>query len=303
MMKEEVNVGKIAGWIFGVALFLFILVGVFQFFYQVNAGERGVLLTFGKPADVAIGEGLHTKIPYVQSVMMMNVQTLKYETEASAASKDLQIVSTKIAVNYKLVPESVPIIFKNVGLDYSNKIIQPSVQEVVKAATAKFTAEQLITDRESVKIEIQNALKDRLFTYNINVEQISITNFDFSTGFNAAIEAKAVAVQDALAQKNKLAQVEYEAQQVVAAANGQRDKSIAEATGEAESIRLVAIANAEAVRIQGEGQAAAIKAMNEQLLTSDRYIELQKAQRWDGALPNYMLGSNTLPLINIPTTN
>jgi regulator of protease activity HflC (stomatin/prohibitin superfamily) len=297
---EEVTASKIGGWIFGIAIFLFIIIGVFQFFYQVDAGERGVLLTFGKPSDVAITEGLHTKIPYVQSVVKMDVKTQKYETDASAASKDLQTVHTKIAVNFKIVPESVPALYKGIGVDYQSRVIQPSVQEVVKSATAQYTAEELITKREEVKSEIKTKLHERLVTYFINVEDISITNFDFSASFNSAIETKVTIEQEALAQKNKLAQVEYEAQQVVAAANGQRDSAIAQATGEAESIRLKAIANAEAVKITGEAQAYAIEAMNKQLAVSPAYIELKKAERWQGDVPQYVMGNSVLPIINIP---
>jgi regulator of protease activity HflC (stomatin/prohibitin superfamily) len=311
MKMEDVNVGKIAAWLIGIAVFIFVLTGVFGFFYQVNAGERGVLLTFGKPEMQSIGEGLHTKIPFVQSVMIMDVKTQKYETDASAASQDLQTVSTKIAVNFKLMPESVPALYKGIGVDYQNRVIQPSVQEVVKAATAKYTAEQLITKREDVKSEIKAKLKERLVTYFIDVEEISITNFDFSPSFNAVIEQKVTQEQSSLVQKNKLAQIEYEAQQVVAAANGQRDSVIAGATGEAKSIelkavaqaeatRVNAIADAEAMRIKGQGQADAIEAMNKQLSTSPAYVELQKVNRWSGNVPQYVLGNSMLPIINIP---
>jgi regulator of protease activity HflC (stomatin/prohibitin superfamily) len=209
------------------------------------------------------------------------------------------------------MPESVPSIYQGIGIDYSNRVIQPSVQEVVKAATAKFTAEQLINKREDVKGEIKTKLKERLATYFIDVEEISITNFDFSSSFNAVIEQKVTQEQASLVQKNKLAQIEYEAQQVVAAANGQRDSAIAAATGEAESVKLKAAAqaeatlvnakaNAEATKLNGQAQAEAIELMNRQLSTSPAYIELQKANKWSGNVPNYVMGNSMLPIINIP---
>jgi regulator of protease activity HflC (stomatin/prohibitin superfamily) len=159
----------------------------------------------------------------MQKAIKMDIKTQKYEADASAASKDLQVVSTKIAVNYRLSPESTPNLYQTVGLDYQNRIIQPAVQEVVKSATAKFTAEELITKRPEVKEEIEKLLKERLFGRNIIVEEISITNFDFSTSFNSAIEDKVTAEQNALAAKNKLEQIKYEAEQAVTAAKGQAD--------------------------------------------------------------------------------
>lgn len=315
MSKFEGNevdmVGRIGKWIIGVAVFLFVLIGVFSMFYQINAGERGVLLTFGKPDMDAKGEGLHMKIPYVQSVAKMDVKTQKYETDASAASQDLQTVHTKIAVNFKVMPESVPSLYKDIGKDYSDRVIQPSVQEVVKSATAQYSAEELITKREDVKAQIKTKLHERLVSYFINVEDISITNFDFSESFNAAIESKVTLQQLALGAQNKLLQIQFEAQQQIAQAEGVMNSTIALANGEAESVKLRANAqalatvvnaeaNAKSTRLNGQAQAEAIELMNRQLATSPAYIELQKANRWSGDVPNYVMGNSMLPIINIP---
>ena len=268
--KPELTVGTIAKIVLTGILGVIFIIGLFSTLYIVGAGERGVILTWGEVDPAAMNPGLHIKIPFAQTVKKMDVQTQKYVAEASAASSDLQIVSSEIAVNYHLTPESVPGLYRDIGVAYREKVIQPAVQEVVKSCAAKFTAEQLITQRENVKECIDAALKLRLLDKGINMETTSITNFDFSAQFNSAIESKVTAEQEALTQKNKLAQKEYEAQQVVAAAKGDADATILKAEAEAKKVQLI----------------------QAQLQSSPQYVELIKVQTWDGALPIIMMGGN-----------
>jgi regulator of protease activity HflC (stomatin/prohibitin superfamily) len=200
----------------------------------------------------------------------MDVKTQKYVADATAASRDLQDVKTKIAVNYHILPDSTPQLYKEIGIDYSDRIIQPFEQETVKATTAQFTAEELITKREQVKEQIRVSLAEKLRPRGIVVEDISIVNFEFSPSFTQAIEAKVTAEQNALREKNKLAQVEYEAKQ-----------RIAQAEGEAKAIQI----QAEAIRAQG----------------GKEYVQLQAIGKWNGQLPTMMFGDNALPFIEIPT--
>ncbi len=239
-------------------------------FYTIQAGHRGVILTFGKPSEVSMGEGFHTKIPLVQRVVKMNVQTQRYDvTQASAASSDLQEVTTDVTVNYFISPESVPEIYRTIGINYQEKIITPAVQEVLKAATAEYTAEELVTKRPLVKEEIDIKLTERVRQYNIIVQSISITDFQFSEIFNNAIENKVTAQQNALAAKNKLEQVEYEKQQ-----------RIAQAQGEAEAIAI----QAKAITTQG----------------GKDYVALQAINKWDGSVPLYVSGDgNIIPFLDI----
>lgn len=270
---------------------LFLIFAFFGSFYIVNAGERAILITLGNPQETPYKEGLHLKVPFIQSVVIVDIKTQKYEAKASAASKDLQVVSTDIAVNYRLTGESVVLLYKEIGLGYADKIIQPAVQEVVKASTAEFSAEELITKRDNVKQKIDIALADRLKGRGITMETTSITNFDFSAEFNRAIEAKVTQEQQALTAKNKLAQIEYEAQQVKAAAIGQRDAAIAQAEGQANATLVTAIADARKVEL-----------MQQQLSKSTEYVEYIKAQRWNGVLPTTMFGTAT-PLVQFPLNN
>lgn len=274
---SELTIGGIAKIVVLSMVGIIFIIGLFSTLYIVGAGERGIVLTWGNPSMDAKGPGLHVKIPFAQTVQKMDVQTQKYEAEASAASSDLQIVSTKIAVNYHLTPESVPALYRDIGKSYREKVIQPAVQEVVKACTAKSTAEQLITQRETVKECIDAALKFRLLDKGINMETTSITNFDFSAQFNSAIESKVTAEQEALTQKNKLAQREYEAQQAVAIAKGQADATILNAEAEAKKVQLI----------------------QAQLQSSPQYVELIKAQQWSGNLPTVMMTTGVTPFIDI----
>lgn len=261
--------------IVSIIILTLILILISGSFYTVPAGSRGVLLTFGKADMDAKGEGLHMKIPLIQKVVRMNVKTQIYEADASAASKDLQIVTAKMATNFHIIPEKAPAIFTNLGITYAETVIMPMEQEIVKSITAQFTAEELITKREQVRLQIKEMFKERLLERNIIVEEISIIDFDFSDVFNAAIEAKAAQVQASLTASNKLSQIEFEAKQVAAKAEGEKKAKIASAEGDAEAIRIV----------------------NEQLSKSPQYIEYLKVSRWDGSLPK--VTGSTVPFINI----
>jgi len=245
---------------------LLVILSVWMSFEIIGAGERGVVLRLGA-VDRVMNEGFNFKIPFVERVKTLDVKTQKEEVEASSASKDLQTVTAVIALNYHLSPEQTGKLWQSVGADYKERIIDPAIQEAVKAATAKFTAEELITKRPEVKDVIKTVLRERLAIEFIVVDEVSIVNFDFSASFNSAIEAKVTAEQNALAAKNKLEQVKYEAEQ-----------RVTQAKGEAEAIKI----QAQAIQSQGGAE----------------YVNLKAVEKWNGTLPVYMLGDST-PLINI----
>lgn len=259
---------------------------LFSSFYTVKAGYRGVELTFGKPNMEEASEGLHFKIPLIQTVKKLSVQTQKYEAPVSSASKDLQIVSTTVAVNYHLDPSQVAEVYQGIGKEYADRIVQPAVQEVVKSVTATFTAEELITKRPEVKALIDEALKIRLGERGLLVETVSLTDFDFSTQFNAAIEAKVTAAQKALKAEQDLERIKIEAQQIEAAAIGQKNADIARAEG----------AN-QAKILRAKADAQAIKLIQDELKRSPDYIEYYTLERWTGQLPQVVGGA--IPLVNI----
>ena len=187
----------------------------------VDTGNRGVVTTFGKAQDFPRPEGFTwIWIPF-QNIEQMSIRNQIVTVKAEAASKDLQDIDSEIAVNYRLKEESIIKVYRTLGKDYDKVVISPAIQEVVKAITANYNAEDLIKERPQVKNDIQVALANRLSEYGVEVLTVSVTNFDFSETFNNAIEAKMVAQQRALEAENKLREIEVEARQAVAIAEGQ----------------------------------------------------------------------------------
>jgi regulator of protease activity HflC (stomatin/prohibitin superfamily) len=239
-------------------------------YFVVDAGERGVILRFGAVNRV-VSEGLHFKAPFIEDIVRMTVRVQKTTTKTEAASQDMQIVQTTMVLNYSLQPDKVGETYKTLGLnqDVSEKIINPGIEESFKAAAARYTAEELISKREALKTQVRNYLRDRLAPFGIMVVELSITDFQFSSEFNKAIESKQTAEQHALRAKRDLDRIRVEAQQ-----------KIATAQAEAESLRL-----------------------QRQVISPDliklRQIEAQmKAiEKWDGKLPNVTGGA--VPFIQV----
>jgi len=276
----QVNVGKAKGVVIGIIVLIIIGVVIGSAVSIVDAGFRGVLLHWNA-VDVTqppLEEGLHFIVPFQDSVIPLEVRTLKYTKSTTSASQDLQTVSTEITVNYHPTPNSVNYLYKEVGLDYENRVIQPTVEEVVKQVTANYNAEELITKRPQVKADIEVEIAERLNDFNITTEIVSITDFQFSPLFAQAIEAKVEAEQKALKAENDLRRIQVEAEQFEARAQGTAKGNIAEAEGEAEAIRII----------------------NEALANNPYYIEWLKTQAWDGKLP-LVVGEGGTPFIQIPT--
>lgn len=242
----------------------------------VEAGTRGVLKTFGEITGI-LDEGLHFRPPFVTTVTVVDVKTQRYESNSSAASRDLQIVSTQVVLNYRPDPLVVDTLVREIGTDYENRVIDPAVQEALKAATAQFTAEELITKRPEVSQAIQDVLRERLSERGIIIEAVSITDFNFSEEFARAIESKQVAEQDALRAERELRRAQIEAQQ-----------QVARAEAEAEARIQIAQAEAEALRLQRE-------------VISPELLQLRFIERWNGILPRFMGGEGGLgTLLTVP---
>ena len=240
---------------------LVLAVALCSCFTVVQAGHTGVVTTFGAVSDKVLSEGIHFKIPFVQQVIQVNNRTQKIETQGTASSKDLQIVSYVVAVNYRVNTASSAELYKNVGAVYSDVIISPTIQESIKAVTAQFTAEELITERQTVGDTIKTALGEKIGAYGITVEIFNIVNFDFSDEFNAAVEAKQTAQQQALKAEQDLARSEVEAKQ-----------KVTQAQAEADSIRVI----------------------QEALSAAPDYVEYVKWNKWDGKLPSVMSDSGVI---------
>lgn len=247
-------------------------------FTIVPAGCTGVVTTLGKVSETSLQEGLHLKIPFAQNVEIMSNKIQVYETPASAVSKDMQTVSSTIAVNYRISSDKSPDIYKNVGTDYQTVLVTPIVQECMKSVTAKYTAEQLITERAQVGEEVKTSLDSKLNNYGIYIEKFNIVNFDFSAEFNNAIEAKQVAEQNLIKTKT-------EQEQAIVIADAEAQKKI-----------IAANAEAEAILAEAKAQADANKLINDSV--TDKVLLYEEITKWDGALPK-VSGSDNGMLINI----
>jgi regulator of protease activity HflC (stomatin/prohibitin superfamily) len=276
---KTINFGVAKGIVLGIITLIVIAVLLSASIQIVDAGNRGVLRHWNAvdtnfpPLD----EGLHFVVPFQDSVVNMEVRTLKFVKETSAASKDLQTVSTEVTVNYRPSPNSVHTLYKQVGLEYESRIIQPAIEEVVKQITARYNAEELITKRPQVKSDITQEITTRLNVYNIQTDVVSITNFEFSSLFDRAIESKVEAEQKAQKAENDLIRIEVEARQLEAQAEGLAAANIAEASGEARAIEII----------------------NEALAQNPFYLEWLNTQAWDGKLP-LVVGEGGTPFIQIP---
>lgn len=237
---------------------------------QIGAGQRGVVLNFGAVQDYVLPEGLHFRVPIMQKVVPVDVRVQKSESDAAAASSDLQDVSSKVALNYHIVPNKANIVYQTIGLNFKERIIDPAVQEVVKAVTAKYTAEELITKRPAVSDAMKLNLSERLMAHHIAVDAFSIVGFSFSKVFMEAIESKQTAEQLALKAKRDLERIKIEAEQKITAAKA-----------EAESLRIQR-ANISADLIELRKVEATLRAI----------------EKWNGILPQ-VAGTGAMPFIGL----
>jgi len=270
-----VNKLRIVAVVVTVIIIIIILV---ESVVTVQAGYRGVVLYLGAVEDRVLGEGLHFITPFAEQVVQMEVRTQKFQAEASAASKDLQEVHTVIAVNYRIDPQQVNKIYQLLGVNYQDRIISPTIQESVKASVAKFNAEELITKRETAKDVIAQAIRSTLAANNIVVQNVFITDFQFSQSFADQIEQKVVAFQKFLTEQNNLRTVQVIANQNVIQAEATARSNVAKAGGEAQAINII----------------------TKQLRSSPEYLQWQAINRWNGQLPYALGGEGGFPFTKFP---
>jgi len=243
---------------------------VFKAYYIVEPGHRGVVVQLGAVQPRVLDEGFHFIVPFVQEVVPIEVRVQKVQSEETTSSKDLQVVNTVIAVNFRLDPDNVNKLYQEVGLSYKERVVDPAIAESLKAVTAQYTAEELISKRSEVSSKIKSILSQKLLNYYMILDEINITEFRFSDEFNQAIEQKQIAEQQALKAKLDLERIQIEAQQ-----------KIEQAKAEAEGLKL------QKDQVTPE-------------LIELRKIEaqLEAIKKWDGKLP-IVEGSGAVPFINI----
>ncbi len=261
-MKKILNAKTV---IIAVILILVIALAASSFVI-VEAGHTGVVVTLGKVDETVWQEGLHFKIPLVQEVVMIDNRITKLEVDTEAFSKDLQTVSTTIAINYRVDTAKSYSIYKNIGRDYESVLVTPAVNEVLKATAAQYTAEESVTNRTLVSDGLVEGLNAKLNEIGLYVTDVNIINFDFSEAYINAIEEKQVAQQQLLK------------------AETEKQTAITNAEAEAEAMRIRAEAEAEANRIIAES------------ITAD-LVDYKKIEKWNGELP--LVSGDATPIIDM----
>ena len=263
LKKVPLRLALIIGAILVVILF-------FGPWVQIGAGERGIVLNFGAVQNEVLNEGLHFRVPIMQKVAIMDVKVQKAVTDAASASADLQDVTLAVALNYHVIPDKANVVYQTIGIEFKERVIDPAIQEVMKAVSARYTAEELITKRPAVSTAMKESLAERLLASNIAVDAFSIVTFSFSRVFTEAIEAKQTAEQLALKAKRDLDRIKIEAEQTITAARA-----------EAESLRLQR-ANISLDLIELRKIEANLKAID----------------KWNGILPQ-VTGGGAIPFIGV----
>lgn len=244
---------------------------IFSGIYKIDAGYRGVVLTFGKPSETIAQEGINFKIPLVQTVKKYEVRTQKIESIADSASLDLQDVQTTVALNFHVDPGKINKLHQEIGMDYKVRVIDPAVEEAVKAATAQFKAEDLIQKRPEARQRMKEILEEKLGKYYIIIRDFNIINFQFSEEFDKAIEQKVTAEQLKLKADRDLERIEVEAKQVMTRADAEAYALTRKADAISKSQDIVALKQIE--------------------------IQMEAINKWDGVLPKVTGGAT--PFVNL----
>lgn len=272
----------------GIAVVVFIIL-ICSSITSVPVGSTGVVIQFGSTTGQTMTDGWHFKVPFIESVVDISNKVMKIDVAADSISRDLQAITSNISINYHLAAENSADIYKRVGLTYEDTLLQPAIQEAVKAVMAKYSAEELITNRSVVSSEISEEIRTKISTYGIIIDEFNLTNFSFSDEFDAAIEAKQIAEQDKIKAATEKEKKTIEAEAAAA------EKTIS-AEADAEATRVKAEAEAEATRIKAEAEAEANKKVAQSL--TDDVIEYEKIKTWDGAQPNVVAGESSAIVVD-----
>ena len=257
----------------------------------VQTGYTGIVTTFGKVEDMTLEAGFHFKSPF-QKIISMDNREQKNTFTMEAFSSDIQQVNIIGSINYAINKSTAMNLFKEVGTDYFNKLVYPRMLEITKGVFSKYTAENLVANRQRLSEAIREGMHAELDQYGINVISVSIENLDFTDAFTDAVEAKQVAAQKKLQAEIEQGQMTMETQQ-------QAERKRINAEAEASVARINADADAYALQVRSEAEAEANKKIAESL--TDNLIRFNEIKAWDGKLPTYMAGegSSTMPILNL----
>lgn len=289
----EISKRKLAMIIGSGVLALVLLITIIGGISIVDTGTTGVKVWLGSVDESEVfEEGFHIKAPFMCTIVEMDNKVQKVDVDANSTSKDLQNIDSTLSINFHLAPEKSASMYKNVGKNYVDTLLQPAIQEAAKNVMAQYRAEELITSRSKVGSQIQEEISNKINEYGILIDKFNITNFNFSKAFNDAIEQKLVAEQ------NKI-KARTENEQRVAAAEADAAEAKARAEGDAESQRIKAKGEADAIKAKAEAEAEANELLNKSI--SDNVLTYKQIEAWDGKYPTVMSGDDGSHII-IDTT-
>lgn len=256
----------------------------------IKEGEVGIVVKFGQAKDEVLSPGFYLTMPIVTSVVKMNVQWQKYYIETSAFSKDMQQVDIKCSLNYALQSQGALKMYKDVGKKYEDKIMLPLALDALKSTFSRYSAEELVANRDLIAEEVFAELDQELEFYAIRVQEVAIEDIDFSDAFTNAIEAKQVATQTLL-------QAETEQRQQTLIAQAEAERAMIKTKSESEQRLIRAQAEADAVKIAADAEAYRLE-MESKYIT-DAVIQKETVEKWDGKLPT-ITGTDAMPLVSVP---
>ena len=259
--EEVINIPKIV--IFSI-VGLFAIITMFSSFKTIKSGEVGLKVRFGKIVDSKLTEGFNLKIPYVEKIVKVNIKTQKIELTTESSTKDMQTVQTILAVNFRVEKDQAVKLYKNVGNSYKDTILTPAIQESVKSAMSKYSAEEVITKRNEVSMECLKTLQKKVKKYGLSIQDFNIIDLSFSQAYKQAVEEKTIAEQKVLTAQQNLEKARVENEQKVA---------------EAEATRKV-------------------NELLNQTITDD-ILAKQFIEKWDGKLPETYAGGDILKMFNL----
>ena len=271
-------------------------------FAVVPVGSTGILLTFGRVEDGStLSEGLHMKLPFIQRIVSLDNRVQKLELDTEAFSKDIQTVSAKLAVNYRLRPEMSFAVYRTQGTHYEQNIIVPATHEVLKSVCAQYTAEELISKRADSSDMMRDELDAKLTDMGITIIDFNIIDFDFSPEFINAVESKQVAEQvkkkAATENETAIAQAEREKQVAIKQSEAEAEQTRIQAEAQAEKVRIEAGAKADAVRLAADAEAYRLQAVGQNI--TENTIRATLAENWDGKLPTVLNGGGIAGIMDM----
>lgn len=272
-MEDLINITNIKRGLVGLFAF-FVLMGSYAI---VPPGHRGIVIHMGKTSDVVLEEGFTLKMPFITTVKSVSTRIQETSIQTEAASRDMQTVHTVLSINWHISPDKVNTVFKRIGESevIENNIIQKQVSEVLKAATALMSAEEILSRRNELKLRIDNDLIQKLAGFDLSVDNVNLADFKFEPEFNKAVEAKQIAEQQAK-------QAEYVAQ-----------KAEVDARAEVNTAKGIASATLIKAKAEAESNALKLKTLTPEL------IRYETIQRWNGQLPQVQSGNGSGTLFNV----